>query len=161
MGFPMPLISFEWGGTMTAKEYLSEVQTLQTIIEQKKERIREIRESVLSVRSVRYDLEKVQGGGNVDRIGEAVAKMVDLEKQVENDLLNLMYRKHEVIGQIHALDNYRYIQVLYKRYIEFKSLQTIATEMDLTDQYVREMHPKAVEAFESKYIDFLQERGEG
>lgn len=34
---------------MTAREYLSEVQRLQTIIEQKQERIKEIRESPESV----------------------------------------------------------------------------------------------------------------
>ena len=48
---------------MTAREYLSEVQRLQTVIEQKQERIKEIRESVSTVRAVRFDLEKVQGGG--------------------------------------------------------------------------------------------------
>lgn len=44
---------------MTAREYLSEVQRLQTIIEQKQERIKEIRESVSTVRAVRFDLEKI------------------------------------------------------------------------------------------------------
>ncbi len=112
------------------------------------------------MRSVRYDLEKVQGGGNVDRIGEAVAKMVDLEKQVENDLVNLMYRKHEVIGQIHSLDNYRYIQVLYKRYIEFKSLQTIAAEMSFSYRYLLELHGKALEAFEQANGGILRKEGD-
>ena len=37
---------------MTAREYLSEVQRLQTIIEQKQERIKEIRESVSTVRAM-------------------------------------------------------------------------------------------------------------
>ena len=65
---------------MTAREYLSEIQRLQTIIEQKQERIKEIRESASTVRAVRFDLEKVQGGGHTDKIGEAVAKIFDLEK---------------------------------------------------------------------------------
>lgn len=81
---------------MTAREYLSEVQRLQTIIEQKQERIKEIRESVSTVRAVRFDLKKVQGGGQTDKIGEAVAKIVDLEKEVENDIVSLMYRQHEI-----------------------------------------------------------------
>ena len=37
---------------MTAREYLSEVQRLQTVIEQKQERIKEIRESVSTVRAM-------------------------------------------------------------------------------------------------------------
>lgn len=142
---------------MTAKEYLSEVQTFQTIIEQKQEALKQIRESVTTVHSLQYDREKVQESKQTDRIGETVAKIVDLEKEVENDIIRLICKKHEVIKQIHALDNIRYIQLLFKRYIEFKRFQTIAEEMDLTDQYIKEIHPKALKAFEKAHKDILKE----
>lgn len=141
---------------MTAKEYLSEVQRLQTIIEQKQERIKEIRESASTVRGVRFDLEKVQGSGRTDKIGDSVAKIIDLETEVENDMMSIIYRKHEMIEQIHALGNYRYIQLLYKRYIEFKRLQIVAAEMDFTYEYVLELHKKALKAFEVVNKEVLQ-----
>lgn len=141
---------------MTAKEYLSEVQRLQTIIEQKQERIKEIRESASTVRGVRFDLEKVQGSGRTDKIGDSVAKIIDLETEVENDMISIIYRKHEMIEQIHALGNYRYIQLLYKRYIEFKRLQIVAAEMDFTYEYVLELHKKALKAFEVVNKEVLQ-----
>lgn len=141
---------------MTAKEYLSEVQRLQTIIEQKQERIKEIRESASTVRGVRFDLEKVQGSGRTDKIGDSVAKIIDLETEVENDMVSIIYRKHEMIEQIHALGNYRYIQLLYKRYIEFKRLQIVAAEMDFTYEYVLELHKKALKAFEVVNKEVLQ-----
>lgn len=144
---------------MTAKEYLSEVQRLQTIIEQKQQRIKEIRESASSVRAVRYDLEKVQGGGHSDRIGDSVAKIVDLETEVESDIVNLAYRHHEIIGQIHKLDNPKHIKILYKRYIEGKDLQTIADEIDFTYQYVLVLHGKALKAFEMANKEILQKEG--
>lgn len=81
---------------MTAKEYLSEVQRLQAMIEQKREHIKEIRESAATVRAVHFDLAKVQGGGHTDRIGEAVSKIADLEIEVENDIVNLLYRQHDI-----------------------------------------------------------------
>lgn len=146
------------GEYMTAKEYLSDVQRLQTIIEQKQERIKEIRESVSTVRAVRFDLEKVQGGGHTDRIGEAVAKIVDLEKEVESDIVNLMYRQHEITNQIHRVDNLNYMKILFKRYIEGKDFQTIANEISLTYEYVLNLHGKALKAFETVNKDYL--RGE-
>lgn len=144
---------------MTAREYLSKVQRLQTIIEQKQERIKEIWESASTVRAVRFDLEKVQGGGHSDKIGEAVAKIVDLETEVENDIVNLVYRQHEITNQIHKLANPNYMKLLYKRYIEGKDLQTIADEINFTYQYVLELHGKALKAFEAANKDILQKEG--
>jgi len=144
---------------MTAKEYLSEVQRLQTIIEQKQERIKEIRESASTVRGIRFDLEKVQGGGRTDKIGDSVAKIIDLEKEVENDIVSLMYRQHEITNQIHRVDNLNYMKILFKRYIESKNFQTIADEMNFTYQYVLELHGKALKAFETVNKEILQKEG--
>ncbi len=141
---------------MTAKKYLSEVQRLQTIIEQKQERIKEIRESASTVRAVRYDLEKVQGGGHRDKIGDSVAKIVDLETEVENDIVNLLYRKHEITNQIHKLANLNHMKILYKRYIEGKDLQTIADEINYTYQYVLELQKQALKAFETTNKEILR-----
>ena len=144
---------------MTAREYLSEVQRLQIIIEQKQERIKEIRESASTVRTVRFDLEKVQGGGQTDRIGDSVAKIVDLETEVESDIVNLIYRQHEITNQIHKLYNPNHMKILYKRYIEGKDLQTIADEINFTYQYVLELHGKALKAFEAANKEILQKEG--
>lgn len=133
---------------MTAREYLSEVQRLQTVIEQKQERIKEIRESVSTVRAVRFDLEKVQGGGHTDKIGEAVVKIVDLEKEVENDIVNLVYRQHDITNQIHKVDNLNYMKILYKRYIEGKDFKTIARETKFAYDYIKAIHKPALKAFE-------------
>lgn len=144
---------------MTAKEYLSEVQRFQIIIEQKQERIREIRESASTVRTVRFDLEKVQGGEHSDKIGGAVAKIVDLEKEVADDMMNLLYRQHEITNQIHKLHNLNHMKILYKRYIEGKDFQTIADEIPLTYQYVLELHGKSLKAFEAANKEILQKGG--
>lgn len=133
---------------MTAKEYLSQIQKLQTIIEQKQEQIKEIRESVSTVRAVRFDLEKVQGGGQTDRIGDSVVRIVDLEKELESDMLKLLDRQHEVINQIQRLDDCRCMSLLFKRYIMGKSFQIIANEMNFTYRHCLNLHEKALNAFE-------------
>lgn len=144
---------------MTAREYLSEVQRLQTIIKQKQERIKEIRESASTVRAVRFDLEKVQGGGQTDRIGEAVAKIVDLETEVENDMMNLLYLQHEIVNQIQKVGNPLYMQLLFKRYYEGKDFKTIAKEIRLTYDYIKCSHKPALKAFEAANKEVLQKEG--
>lgn len=145
---------------MTAKEYLSEVQRVKIIIEQKREKIKEYRNTVTSLQSVRFDVVKVQGGKNhIDRIGGTVSKIVDLETEVENDILNLVNFQDEITKQIQEMKNPNYIRLLYKRYIEGKKFLTIAEEMNYTDQYIREMHGKALKAFETANKEILQKEG--
>lgn len=146
---------------MTAKEYLSEVQRVKIIIEQKREKIKEYRHTVTSLQSVRLDVVKVQGGNNcIDRIGGTVSKIVDLETEVENDILNLVNFQDEITKQIQEMKNPNHVQLLYKRYIEGKKLLTIAEEMNYTDQYIREMHGKALKAFEAANKEILQKEGD-
>lgn len=141
---------------MTAKEYLSEVQRLQTIIEQKQERIKEIREKASTVRAVRFDFWKVQDSRQTDRIGETAAKIVDLETEVKNDIMDLIYYRHEAINQIHKLNNVLYIQLLFKRYIEGKDFKTIAHETKFAYDYVKTVHKPALKAFETANKESLE-----
>jgi len=44
--------------------------------------------------------------------------------------------------------NTKYLQVLYKRYVEYKSFEQIAVEMGYTYDYIRKIHIKALRNFE-------------
>lgn len=142
---------------MTAKDYLSKVQTLRTMIEQKKERINEIRYSASTAQAIRFDVEKLQGGKHIDKIADAVSQIVDMEKEVESEIVNLIFKQHEIIKQIQQLDNCNYIKLLYKRYVECKTLQVAAEEMNYSYQYILELHKKALVAFGKKHKTILQE----
>jgi hypothetical protein len=49
------------------------------------------------------------------------------------------------------MSDYRYIDVLYKRYIECKRFELIAVEMNYDYDYVRKLHVKALEVFAQDY----------
>lgn len=144
---------------MTAKEYLSEVQRLQTIIEQKQDRIKEYRQIAASPHSAQLSPVKVQTSVQVDRIGDIVSKIADLEAEVQNDLFNLLDFQNKIINQIQGLKNPNHIKLLYKKYVEGKDFQTIAGEMNFTYQYTFEIQNKALRAFEAAYKDVLQKEG--
>lgn len=144
---------------MTAKEYLSEVQRLQTTIEHKQEKVREYRHAITSVSSARMNPAKVQTSSPADRIGDMVGKIVDLEAGIQKDMVDITYKRHEIINMIHGLDSVAHMQVLFGRYIQCKGLDAIAKDIGKSYRYVIEMHGKALEAFEMVNKDILEKEG--
>lgn len=45
------------------------------------------------------------------------------------------------------------MNILYKRYVEYKRLKTIADEMNYTYEYIRSMHGWALEEFSKKILN--------
>ena len=56
-----------------------------------------------------------------------------------------------IIRQIQGLGNQSQIQLLFKRYIEGKKLRDITKEMGDSYVYVKELHKKSLQNFESSY----------
>lgn len=144
---------------MTAKEYLSEVQRLQSVIEHKREKVREYRHAIKSVSSARMNPAKVQVSSPVDRIGDMVGKIVDLETGIQKDMVDAAYKRHEIIGMIHKLDNVLYMQALFGRYIQCRGLDAIGKDIGKSYRYMIEMHGKALKAFEMVNKDILEKEG--
>ncbi len=141
---------------MTAKEYLSEVQRLQTTIEHKQEKVREYRHEIKSASSARMKPAKVQTSGPVDRIGDTVGKIVDLEAEIQKDMADIAYKRHEIINMIHGLDSAAHMQVLFGRYIQCEGLDAIGKDIGKSYRYMIKTHGKALEAFEERHRDILE-----
>ena len=118
---------------MTAKEYLSEVQRLQNTI--------------------------VQTSSPTDRIGDMVGKIVDLEAEIQNDMVDIAYKRHEIINMIHRLDSAAHMQALFGRYIQCRGLDAIGKDIGKSHRYMIEMHGKALKAFEMVNKDILEKEG--
>lgn len=132
---------------MDTREYLQQVKTLTVKIEQRQCEVNELREAVMSVRSPASDKERVQSSGTNDTLSETVAKYIDMATDIEYMLCDLLCLKHKIIGEIHEINDPRYIEVLYKRYVELKKWELIALEMDYDYDYVRALDVKAVKLF--------------
>lgn len=141
---------------MTAKEYLSEVQRFQNMIEQKQGRIKEYRHAITSVSSARMSLAKAQASSPSDRVGDMVGKIVDLEAEIQSDIVDAAYKRHEAINMIHRLDSAAHMQVLFKRYIQGKGLDAIGKDMRKSYNYVLKLHKQALEAFEEQCEGILE-----
>ena len=135
---------------LTAKEYLMQIEKLDTCINQRQVECDELREMMHSVGAISYD-EKVQSSPRADALERRVVKYVEMEQKINNMIDEFVDLKHEIINQIQLLSDEKHISVLFKRYVQYKSFEQIAVEMNYSYQYVRELHGYALEEFESSY----------
>lgn len=139
---------------MKAKKYLQQLQRLDTVINQKIKEVNDLRLKSRSVGSINYSKERVQitpsGDAPFVKMSE---KIVDLEAEINSEIDAFVDEKHKIINQIQGLKNADYISLLYKRYVEYKSLRRICTEMDFSYDYIKHLHGCALKDFEDKILN--------
>ena len=133
----------------TAKQYLLQLPRLKVMIDQKLEEKESLRASLGSM-SIDYTSEQVRSGlyRNQSFFAEKISKIVDLESEIDSMLLLFIEKQHEIVGKIHLLTDIKYIQLLFKRYVENKRFEQISEEMFLDYNYVRRLHFQAVDSFQ-------------
>lgn len=139
---------------MTAKQYLSELQVMNTRIEQLQEQRQMYLEMATSITAPLNPV-KVQTSRTVDRMGDNTSKAADLGKEIDEEINNLLYKQQEVVEQIQSLRNVDYIRVLFKVYVQLKTIKQASAEMGRSYNYVLDVHKKALKAFEEMYKDVL------
>ena len=137
---------------MKAKEYLQQLQRLDTVINQKIKEVHDLRLQAQSGGGIDYSKERVQASPSGDApFVKPICRIIDLEAEINAEIDKFVDEKHKIINQIQGLKNSDYISLLFKRYVEFKKFETIAVEMNYTYQYVLNMHGYALKEFESAY----------
>lgn len=139
---------------MTAKEYLSELQLMKIKIGQLKEQKQMYLDMAMSI-TAPISTVKVQSSSTVDRMADNVAKAASMDSAIETEIESFWYRQHEIIKQIQSLNNVHYIRLLFKIYVQGKTIKEASDEMGMTYQYIRGLHKKALMAFEEMYADIL------
>lgn len=134
-----------------AKEYLKQIETLDAKIQQKKIELDSLKGNAIGLGAFDYSKEKVQTSASESMSGK-VAKYVDLENEIHEDIERFTELKHKVIGQIHMLDDTKYINVLFKKYIEYKGLKEISKELGYSYDHIRRVHGWALLEFQRKNL---------
>lgn len=130
---------------MTAKDHLGQLKALDIKIKQKQRQREELKTVVYSVSSVNTDNIKVSS--SVKDNYNKVDKYMDLGAEIEKAIEEYIYLEHRIIGEIQQLKDPLYLEVLYKRYVEFKGLKQIADEIHYNYNYTRKIHGKALKNF--------------
>ncbi|MCI6998029.1 MAG: hypothetical protein MR936_14930 [Eubacterium sp.] len=139
---------------MTAKEYLSELQLINTKIEQLQEQRQMYLDRGTSITAPISPV-KVQTSGTIDRMGDNISQAADLGNEIDEEINKLRNRQYETIKMIQSLHNVNHMQVLFKVYVQFKTVKIAADEIGISYQYAKEVHKKALAAFEAVHTDIL------
>ena len=131
---------------MDTKQYLGQIRKLDKMIQNKISEIYQIKSMACSI-SIVSDHEKVQTTPNKDKIGTIVAKIIDMENEVEC----LIDRRCLIVKQIDSIIDADMYDVLAKKYILGKELKIIAIENGLSNKHIVRIHKDAIEEFENKY----------
>lgn len=135
---------------MKTKDYLSQVSRLNKMINNKLSEISQLRELSVSISAIGND-EKVQTSPNFDKIGTAIAKIDELENNLDKMIDEYLVKRERIIAQIDTMDEESVYQILFSRYIEKKTFEKIATEMEYSWRQIVRLHGKALQQFEKKY----------
>lgn len=127
-----------------AKAYLRKIELLDAHINNKLNDLCTLRDMVTKITATITPV-AVSGSGNQDKLGDAVAKIVDLQNAINRDIDKYVNSKREVTAVLEKLQEPDHVKVLHKRYIEFKPLEQIACEMHCTYRNVCYIHGKALQ----------------
>lgn len=130
---------------MTAKQYLMQARHLNELINSHIKELEQLRLILTSVPSIDFSKEKVQGGKLPgDKISNIIAKIVDLEKQIKDEIDRFVDLKKEIHDAIEAVKNPKERLVLRCRYIEFLTWREIAERTNYSIKQVYRIHSQAL-----------------
>lgn len=138
---------------MRAKEYLRQIRIMDTRIDNLIHEVDMLRDSISHPKPINYDKDPVQGGSINDSMADRVAKYVDMEREINERTDRLIDLRHKIIEEINQLSDPAHIELLFKRYVEFKTWEQIAVEMNYTIRWVYSLHGTALQEFESKHFN--------
>lgn len=136
---------------LSARQYLGQLELIDEQINQDLERLDEMKQSAASTGSFDYSRERVQTSPVGDKLCTDVTRYVALDEQINREIDNFVDAKEQIIKEIRGLRHADYVRVLYKIYVQYKSIKDTAFEMGRSYKFVRDVHKKALEAFEKTY----------
>ena len=131
---------------MTAKEYLSQAYWLDRRIDSKLEQLSALRDTTTKATAVMNDT-PVSHTRNVFSLQDTIAKIVDMERELDREIDALVDLKRDIMRQIKDVKNPEHQTLLELRYLCFKSWDYIADAMGYCINNVFKMHAKALRSF--------------
>jgi len=136
---------------MTAKQYLRQVRDLNEDIEIAQRYYERCMRDIALLKSPRLDGDRVQSSGSGNGFTVQVERLIDLQQDLNKRIDRFINVRDKIYRQIAGMPS-PHKELLWKRYIEYKSLENIAEELNYSYQWARELHGIALKAFADKYM---------
>lgn len=131
---------------MDTKQYLSQIMKYDRMIKNKLEEIYQLRTMACNI-TVSNSGDRVQTSSDKDKIGCFVAKIADMEREVDE----IIDKRYLIVKQIEDLEDVNSYDVLAQIYILGKNLKAIAIDMKIEYRHLTRLHEKALKDFDKTY----------
>ena len=132
---------------MNAKQFLRQAYKLNELIESDKDELENLRSLSTSI-SGDMTQERVQTSASSDKIVNIVARIVDLENEIHDEIEQLIALKKEIRDVINKLENVNEKLVLKYRYLMFFQWEEICDKMHYSPRQIHRFHDSALENIE-------------
>jgi hypothetical protein len=132
---------------MTAKEYLSQAFRLDNRINSKIDQVSALNDLATKCTSCITGMPH-NPSPSTSQMADAVAKIVELEAEINRDIDDLVDIKCSIVKVIKAVDDIDCQLLLEGRYLCFKSWEQIAVELGFRLRHVYEVHNDALKKVE-------------
>lgn len=129
---------------MSTKDYLSQAYRIDQRINSKLAQVMSLRDLLSKATGTLSGAPK-SATPNPHSMEDTIAKMVDLEIEINEDIDALVDLKAEIMRRIKRIENTEYQTILELRYLCFKRWEEIAVDMGYSLRRVYELHDCALE----------------
>lgn len=130
---------------MEAKEYLKRIKLLDIKIKNKSLELEDIQNRMTGLQGITYE-EKISGSVNNKSPQEKMMyKYLAYKEELQENINELTEYKKQAMSLIDKIDNADCVDVLYKRYFQFKKWEQIAVEKNYSYQGICKIHGKALQ----------------
>jgi DNA-directed RNA polymerase specialized sigma24 family protein len=135
---------------MEAKEFLRRFRKYEALIRNKTIELYQCKEAATSITSI-LGGDRVQGSHNPHRMADAIARYIDIEKEIKEHIDAMISAKKEIIEVIESLNADQY-DVLHKLYVQQLTFKEIAYERKKSESWATTVHGRALKAVQ-KILD--------
>ena len=139
---------------MLSETFLRRIVNINLLIDCKLEQVKDLRDSLTSIGGVNNS-GRVQTTLNPDKWTMKIAKIVDLENEINMEIDKYVDYKRKARELIETLDDDLEKVVLYKRYFENKSYEQIAAECFFSLRQVFYVRKSALAKLDKCISDFI------
>ena len=131
-----------------AKSYLLQVERLDARITNKLIERQQLRDIALGI-TANIGGERVQSSGSQQKMSEAIEKWLDMEKEINSVIDELIETKKKVIDTIEKIYSPTEYKILHMRYIQHISLKDIAIKLNREYSWVTTTHGRALKSVQN------------
>ena len=130
---------------MSTKDYLSQAYRIDQRINSKLAQVMSLRDLLGKATGTLSGAPK-SATPNPHSMEDTIAKMVDLENEINEDIDALVDLKAEIMRRIKRVENTDYQTILELRYLCFKRWEEVSVELGYSMQHLFRLHDEALEA---------------